>query len=91
MKELYAEKKTTVVGVSNDSVAKNSEFASTCSFSYPLICDEDLSLSIKYGAATAGANSASRKAVLVAPDGTVAKYYDKVDARAFPEECVKAL
>lgn len=80
-----------MVGVSNDSVSKNAEFATSCSFSYPLLCDEDLSVSIKYGAATAGAKSASRKAVLIAPDGTVAKYYDTVDARAFPEECVKAL
>ena len=77
--------------MSNDSVAKNNEFATSCSFSFPLICDEDLSMSIKYGAATAGAKSASRKAVLVAPDGKVTKYYDQVDARAFPEECVKSL
>ena len=89
---MYEEKKVSIVGVSNDPVEKNAAFASECSFSYPLICDESLAVSVAFGAAAnADAGKASRKAVLVAPDGTVTKDYGAVDARKFPEECVKAL
>jgi peroxiredoxin len=78
--------------VSNDPVPANEKFASECGFSYPLICDESLAVSVAYGAAdNASAKSASRIAVLVDPAGKVKEVYQSVDARKFPEEMLARL
>ena len=52
LNEQFKAKKVKVVGVSNDSKSKNAKFARECRFTYPLICDESLSISLAYGAAT---------------------------------------
>ena len=80
------------MGVSTDPAPANEKFASECGFSYPLICDENLAVSVAYGAAAdATAKSASRIAVLVDPAGKVKEYYPSVDARKFPEEMLARL
>ena len=71
---------------------KNADFASGCGFSYPLVCDTDLAVSVAYGAAAdASAGSAKRIAVLVGLDGNVAQVWPSVDARGFPAECLAGL
>tara|TARA_B110000046_G_C12689652_1_gene272051 strand:+ start:113 stop:367 length:255 start_codon:yes stop_codon:yes gene_type:complete len=84
--------------VSTDSVEDNTSFAGNCGFSYPLICDQDLAVSIAYGAAKPGASSSSRIAVLVKKEddgfGTVFNVdavWMKVDARAFPGQLLASL
>ena len=88
----FEKKKVAIVGVSNDKKEKNANFASECGFSYPLICDTDLAVSVAYGAAaSATAGSASRIAVLINENGKVKSYWPAVDARKFPEECLASL
>jgi len=90
--DAYKAKMCRVVGVSNDGVAENCAFASSCSFRYPLICDESLAISIAYGAAKdASAASASRMAVLIDREGNVAKVWASVDPKTFPETALKEL
>lgn len=70
MKDEYKAKGVSIAGVSNDPEDANGKFAGECGFSYPLICDTSLAVSVAYGAAAdASAKSSSRIAVLVAKDG----------------------
>jgi len=88
----YKAKRVAVVGVSNDGVEKNSEFARECGFSYPLICDTGLAISVAYGAAAdSSASSAKRMAVLIDWEGKVEQVWPSVDARSFPTECLQSL
>ena len=81
-----------IVGVSNDDVAKNAEFAATCGLSFPLICDTSLAVSVAYGAAESTSDkSAKRMAVLIDYYGNVEQVWPSVDARAFPQDCLKTL
>ena len=95
MKDEYKAKGVSIVGVSNDAESANGKFAGECGFSYPLICDTSLAVSVAYGAAAdSSAKSSSRIAVLVAKDGaafTVKEVFMKVDARAFPAELLASL
>ena len=66
-------------------MAKNKEFAEQQGFSYPLLCDEGLTVAVAYGAAADGtAGSARRIAVLVDEAGKVAKVYDPAGKGEFP-------
>ena len=81
-----------IYGVSNDDTKQNASFARECRFSFPLICDVDLSISVAYGAAESiSAASASRIAVLVDSRGIVERVWTDVDARTFPQECLDSL
>lgn len=80
------------MGVSNDDPKLNGSFARECGFSYPLICDIDLTVSVAYGAAPdKNAGKANRIAVLVDREGIVQKIWNNVDARTFPQECFDSL
>ena len=81
-----------IVGVSNDGVEANAKFASEQGFSFPLLCDTDLRISMAYGAAkSADAGKAARIAVLIDSSGTVEQYWPSVDARAFPATLIETL
>ena len=91
----FKAKGVNIVGVSNDPVAANDKFACEYGFSYPLICDESLTVSVAYGAAADTQASASKRiAVLVGKEGAgfvVKDVWMKVDARAFPKELLANL
>jgi hypothetical protein len=90
--EQYEAKKVRVIGVSNDDQSKNTAFARECGFSFPLICDVDLSVSVAYGAAKdKSAGKADRIAVLVNRDGVVEQIWQTVDAKTFPQTCLDGL
>lgn len=56
------------------------------------MCDTDKQLGVAYGAAAdATAGTPKRITVVVAPDGTVARIYPKVDARAHPQQILDDL
>lgn len=76
-----------IVGCSNDPKEANAKFAEENGFSFPLLCDTDLSVSIAYGAAAdAGAGKASRVAALIDESGNIAKYYDPAGKGEFPAQ-----
>lgn len=88
----YEKKNVAVVGVSNDPVEKNAAFASAMGFTFPLLCDTSLAVSVAYGAAASTeASMASRVACVVDEAGKVKGYWPKVDARTFPAECLASL
>ena len=68
-----------------DDVAKNRAFAEAEGFTFPLLCDTDLSVAVAYGAAAdASAPKAARIAALIDSDGNIAKYYDPAGKAEFP-------
>ena len=88
----YTAKGVAIVGVSNDAADANGKFASECGFTYPLLCDTDLKVSMAYGAASSPtAGMASRIAVLIDAAGKIEQYHAKVDARAFPTTLLESI
>ena len=77
--------------MSNDDQAKNARFAAKHDFGFPLLCDTDLTMSVAYGAAAAGARAAKRAGVIIDADGTILLYKATVGASTFPAEALAAL
>ena len=76
-----------VIGISNDAPAKNGKFREKHDFPFDLLCDEDLAVSIAYGAAdSADAGRANRISYLIGPGGVIRKAYAKVKAGDHPEQ-----
>jgi peroxiredoxin Q/BCP len=66
-------------------VAANAAFADAESFTFPLLCDTERSLSVAYGAADdASASSAKRITYVIGPDGTILQAHAKVDIAEQP-------
>ncbi len=81
-----------VLGVSFDTPTENKKFKDKFAFPFPLLCDTERALGIAYGACDdATATHPERVSVVVGKDGKVAKVYDKVDARAHPEQVLADL
>ena len=81
-----------MIGISNDAPAKNKKFQDKHAFPFDLLCDEDLAVSIAYGAAAdAGAGRANRISYLIGPGGVIAKAYPKVKAADHPEQVLSDL
>ncbi len=81
-----------VIGISNDPPAKNKKFHDKYAFPFDLVCDEDLSVSVAYGAAAdTGAGKANRISYLIGADGKIRKAYAKVKAGDHPEEVLNDL
>lgn len=86
------DKNTVVLGISNDAPAKNKKFHEKYSFPFDLLCDEDLSVSIAYGAADdADAGKANRISYLIGADGNILKAYKTVKAAEHPEQVLNDL
>ncbi len=78
------------MGVSFDKPETNAAFAKKEGFSYPLVSDVTHEIAIAYGAAEdASARSAKRVGVVIGPDGRVKHWFEKVDARKFPEQALE--
>ncbi len=79
------------MGVSCDPTSANKAFREKFSFPYDLLSDEDKSMSRSYGVDLSDSGRATRKSVLVGPDGTVAKFYVTVKPDAHPDEVLADL
>ena len=76
-----------ILGASTDPQDQNAQFKSKHQLPFPLLCDTTRALGMAYGACDdAKAASARRIAVWIDPKGKVKKYWDKVDAKAFPQQ-----
>ena len=78
--------------MSCDTPAENKAFKEKFSFPFDLLCDEDRSVSMAYGAAdSADAKYPARISYLINPDGNIAKVYAKVTPKDHPDEVLAHL
>ena len=77
--------------MSFDTPAENKAFAEKFNFSFPLISDTDRTIGTAYGANVDPAKGAQRVGVVIAPDGKIKEWHDRVDARAWPAAVVGTL
>ena len=70
-----------ILGVSLDDVESHKAFAENHGLPFPLLADVDGMAASAYGVKTRmlGMDVAKRQTFIIAPDGTVAKHYEKVD------------
>ena len=88
----FQDNNTIVIGISNDAPGKNKRFQEKQDFPFDLLSDEDLSISVAYGAANdAGAGKANRISYLIGPGGVIKKAYPKVKAADHPEQVLQDL
>ena len=80
-----------IVGVSFDSPADNKKFTDKFGFNFPLISDTDRTIGTAYGANVDPQKGAQRVGVVIAPDGKIKEWHERVDARAWPAEVIKTL
>ena len=83
-----------VIGVSTDQTEKNAEFKSECGLDFPLVSDEDQSLtSALDGLKQFGdyGTFARRVTYAIEADGTVLHAWDVEDAEGHPEEVLTAV
>ncbi len=69
-----------ILGVSLDDVESHREFAENHSLPFPLLADVDGEAADAYGVKTRmfGMTVAKRQTFIIAPDGNIAKHYEKV-------------
>lgn len=69
-----------ILGVSLDDVESHARFAENHGLPFPLLADTEGSAADAYGVKTKmfGMTVAKRQTFLIAPDGTIAKHYEKV-------------
>jgi peroxiredoxin Q/BCP len=70
-----------ILGVSLDDVESHKAFAENHGLPFPLLADVEGSAATAYGVKTRmlGMEIAKRQTFIIAPDGTVAKHYEKVN------------
>ncbi len=74
-----------------DDDAANAAFRSKFEFPFPLLCDTSGALCRAYGAAVEGDRNATRAAAIIGPDGNIVRWWQKVDAKTFPETALAEL
>lgn len=80
----YEAQKITILGISRDSTKSHAAFSTRYDLPFTLLSDPDMKVIAQYGAK--GPFGAKRISYLIAPDGTVAKAYSKVDPSKHAEE-----
>ena len=83
----------TVLGVSIDAIKDQKKFAEKYSLPFPLLADIDGKTAEAYGVLNnlGVMKLAKRQSFLIAPDGTIAKHYEKVDPTAHSKEVLADL
>ena len=88
----FTSRNAVVVGVSCDSPADNRAFRDKFGFPFDLLCDEDRSASMRYGAAgSADQQYPARISYLIDPEGRIARVYGAVKPADHPDEVLAAL
>ena len=82
-----------IIGVSLDDVESHKAFAENHGLPFPLLADVDGNAASAYGVKTRmlGMEVAKRQTFIIAPDGTIAKHYEKVDPAAHSTEVLADL
>ena len=88
----FSSRNAVIAGVSFDSPAKNRAFREKNAFPFDLLCDEDRSVSMRYGAAKKPRQWFARRiSYLIDPEGHIARVYEKVRPGRHPDEVLAAL
>ena len=82
-----------ILGVSMDDVESHQKFAANHNLPFPLLADTDGDAAEAYGVKTRmlGIRIAKRQTFLIAPDGKLAKHYEKVDPDTHPKQVLADL
>ena len=72
-----------ILGVSLDDIASHKAFAENHGLPFPLLADVEGLAAAAYGVKTRmlGMEIAKRQTFIIAPDGTIARHYEKVDPK----------
>ena len=88
----FSSRNAVIVGVSCDSPAENRAFRDKFSFPFDLLCDEDRSVSMRYGAAESKDQQYPKRiSYLIDPEGRIARAYGNVVPAEHPDEVLAAL
>ncbi len=89
----FRELNAQILGVSLDDVDSHREFAENHSLPFPLLADVDGTTADAYGVKTRmlGMTVAKRQTFLIAPDGHIAKHYEKVTPSEHSAEVIADL
>ena len=81
-----------VLGISFDNIDENRAFAEKFDFPFRLLCDNDRSVGIAYGAAdTPEAGYAKRISYVIGEEGRILHAYPKVDPNTHLDQVLGAL
>ena len=81
-----------VVGVSCDTPAENRAFRDKFGFPFDLLCDEDRSVSLRYGAVDGPEQQyPARISYLIDPEGRILRVYEAVKPAEHPGEVLAAI
>jgi peroxiredoxin Q/BCP len=83
----YQDKKIVILGISKDSTDSHAAFSTKYELPFTLLADKDQAVITAYGAK--GTLGTKRISYLIAPDGTIAKAYPKVDPATHADEVLK--
>lgn len=89
----FRERDAVILGISLDDVESHQEFADKYSLPFSLLSDPEAEVADRYGVVTnlGIAKFAKRQTFLIAPDGTIAKHYEKVDPDTYSKEILDDL
>lgn len=89
----YRELNAQILGVSLDDAASHKAFAENHGLPFPLLADVDGEAATAYGVKTrmGGMTVAKRQTFLIAPGGTIARHYEKVNPSEHSEQVLAAL
>lgn len=89
----FRERDAVILGISLDDVESHQEFADKYSLPFSLLSDPEAEVADRYGVVTnlGIAKFAKRQTFLIAPDGTIAKHYEKVDPDTHSKEILDDL
>jgi peroxiredoxin Q/BCP len=89
----FRDRDAVILGISLDDVASHEEFAREHSLPFSLLADADHEVSEQYGVVRnlGLIKFAKRQTFLIAPDGTIAKHYEKVDPESHSTEILADL
>ena len=81
-----------IAGVSCDPPAENRAFRDKFGFPFDLLCDEDRSVSLRYGAADSAEQAyPARISYLIDPEGRIVRVYGAVKPADHPGEVLAAI
>ncbi len=89
----FRERDAVILGVSLDDVESHQQFAEKYSLPFSLLSDAEGHVADRYGVVTnlGVVKFAKRQSFLIAPDGTIAKHYEKVDPDSHSKEILADL
>ena len=83
----YKDKEIVILGISKDSSESHASFSTKYELPFTLLADNNQKVITAYGAK--GGLFTKRISYLIAPDGTIAKAYGKVDPATHADEVLK--